>query len=309
MMMISAATQTRREHHAAAAVQDGLALGRDAGGDAGEDQQRHAVADAALGDQLAHPHHQRRAGGHHQHDDDQGEDVELVWSWMMSRRAALQQPAVGGQRHDAGGLQDGQRDRQVAGVLRHLGLAGLAFLAQLLEPRDHHGQQLHDDAGGDVGHDADREHRQLQQRATGEQVDQRVDLRRVAAADLLDALLHVRVVDAGRRYRGTDPVEDDDAQGEQDLAPQVGCPQRRDESREHSSSCAAEPHDRGVQWGWSDQRLVKSCAIAPAGSQPAESRVKQSTRVTVAGQLPASAGLTDDFQVGSVQSVASRYIS
>ena len=53
-------------------------------------------------------------------------------------RAALQQPAVGGQRHDAGGLQDGQRDRQVAGVLRHLGLAGLALFAQLLEARDDH---------------------------------------------------------------------------------------------------------------------------------------------------------------------------
>ena len=87
------------------------------------------------------------------------------------------------------------------------GLAGLALFAQLLEARDHHAQQLHDDAGGDVGHDADREHRQLQQRAAGEQVDQRVDLRRVAAADLRHALLHVGVVDAratgSRRPPGT----------------------------------------------------------------------------------------------------------
>ncbi len=71
MMMISAATQTAANTMAAAAVQDGLALERDAGRDAGEDHQRHAVADAALGDQLAHPHHQRRACGHHQHDDDE----------------------------------------------------------------------------------------------------------------------------------------------------------------------------------------------------------------------------------------------
>ena len=36
---------------------------RQAHHDAGEDDQRHAVADAALGDLLAQPHDERRAGG------------------------------------------------------------------------------------------------------------------------------------------------------------------------------------------------------------------------------------------------------
>ena len=53
--------------------------------------------------------------------------------------------------------------------------AGLAFLLQVLEPRDHHRQQLHDDARRDVRHDAQREDRQLQQRAAAEQVDQAVE--------------------------------------------------------------------------------------------------------------------------------------
>ncbi len=195
----------------------------DAGRNAGEDQQRHAVADAALGDQLAHPHDQRGACGQHQHDDHEGEDRRVGDD---VEGAALQQPAIGGQRHDRGALQQCQGHREVAGVLRHLGLAGLAFLAQLFEPRDDHGQQLHDDAGGDVGHDAHREDRQLEQRAAREQVDQRVDLRRVTALDLLDALLDVGgVVDAGRRQRGTDPVEDDDAEGEENLPSEVGRPQ------------------------------------------------------------------------------------
>ena len=167
--------QDRGEHHPTAAVQDALAFARDSGGDTREDHHRHAVTDAALGDQLTHPHHQRRARGHHQHDDDQGEDA-LVGDDFQA--AALQQAAVGCQRHDAGGLQDGQRDRQITRVLRHLGLAGLAFFSQLFKPRNDHGEQLHDDARGDVGHHADREHGQLQQRAAGEQVDQRVDLRR-----------------------------------------------------------------------------------------------------------------------------------
>ena len=43
--------------------------------------------------------------------------------------------------------------------------------------------------------------------------------------DLCDALLHVRVVHARRRDRGAEPVQDDDAQGEEDLSPQVDCPQ------------------------------------------------------------------------------------
>jgi hypothetical protein len=220
MTMINA---DRREDHSAAAVQDVFALARDAGGDADEDQQRHAVADSAFGDQFAHPHHKSGAGGHHQHDDHQGEDA-LVGDDVEA--ATLQQTTVGGQRNDAGGLQDGQRDRQVAGVLRHLGLAGLAFLAQFLESRDDHGEQLHDDAGGDVGHHANREYGQLQQGTTGEQVDERVDLRRIAPVDLRNTLLHVRVVDARRGNGRAEPVQHDDAQREQNLPSQVDCSQR-----------------------------------------------------------------------------------
>lgn len=110
----------RGEGEPAAALQDLVAFGRDAGRDADEDQQRHAVSDAALGDQLAHPHHRGGSRRHHQHDDDEGEDA-LVGDDVL--RAALQQPAICGQGHDAGGLQDGQRDGQIPRVLRHLGLA------------------------------------------------------------------------------------------------------------------------------------------------------------------------------------------
>ncbi len=61
--------------------------------DAGEDQQRHAVADAAFGDQLAHPHHQRRACGQHQHDDDRGRRCYEL-SWMMSRLQPCSSPPL-----------------------------------------------------------------------------------------------------------------------------------------------------------------------------------------------------------------------
>ena len=97
----------------------------------------------------------------------------MIWSEVEQ---PLEQPARPGQRDDAGRLQDRQRDGQVPGVLGELRLAGRALLLQGLQPRDHHDQQLNDDAAGDVRHDAEREDRQLEQRATAEQVHQRVDV-------------------------------------------------------------------------------------------------------------------------------------
>src|ERR1700761_9293024 len=157
--------------------------------------------------------------------------VKMLWLAMMSRLQPCSRPRWRParpiwSRDNAGRLQNGQRDRQVPRVLRHLGLAGLALFAQLFEPWDDDGEQLHDDARGDVGHYADREHGQLQQRPTGEQVDQRVDLRGITAADLCKTLLHVGVVHAGRRNRRTQSVQHHDAQRDQDLAPEVGRPQR-----------------------------------------------------------------------------------
>ena len=150
--------------------------------------------------------------------------------------ASLQQLAARRERHEAGGLQDRQRDRQITRVLRHLGLAGLAFLAEFLEPRDDDGEQLDDDARGDVRHDADREHRQLQQRATGEQVDQRVDTGGVTAGHLIDAGLDVAVVDTRRRQRRAEAIQRDQTEREEDLPPQVRSPEGRHEGGKQRSS-------------------------------------------------------------------------
>ena len=54
-------------------------------------------------------------------------------------------------------LGEGQADGQVARVLRDPLLADLALLLQLLQRRHDDRQQLQDDRGRDVGHDAQRE--------------------------------------------------------------------------------------------------------------------------------------------------------
>ncbi len=168
-------------------------VGREGRDDLGEDQDRHAVADAAVGDQLAEPHDDRGAGGHRDDHDQHGHQA-LVVDQVLG--AALQQLAAAGQRHDAGRLQDRQRQREVAGVLGDLGLTGLPLLLEGLQAWDHHHQQLQDDARRDVRHDPEREDGQPQQRAAGEQVDQPVE---AVVLGGVEAGLHVGDVHAGGR--------------------------------------------------------------------------------------------------------------
>ena len=101
-----------------------------------------------------------------------------------SRRAAAARWAPGGaeknavprpgaeDEHQAGRLQRGQRDGDVAGVLGDLALADRTLLLQLLQLRDHHAEDLHDDARRDVRHDPEREDREALERAAGEQVEE-----------------------------------------------------------------------------------------------------------------------------------------
>jgi hypothetical protein len=127
-------------------------------------------------------------------------------------------PRVAGDRDERRRLQDRETDGQVARVLRELRRAGLALFLQGLEPRDHHGQQLDDDARRDVRHDPQREDRQLQERASAEEVDEREAAGRVRA---LDAAADVGVAHPGQRDEGPEPEDGHDGQGEQQLAPQV----------------------------------------------------------------------------------------
>src|SRR6478672_2939672 len=193
--------------------------GREPGDDLGEDQQRHAVADAALGDQLAEPHDDGGAGGHGDHHDQEGLGAVAVQQRLL---AAGEQAAGTGQGHDAGRLEQGQAEREVTGVLGDLGLPRLPLLLQRFEPRDDHDEQLQDDAGGDVGHDPQREDRQLEQRTAREQVDQAVDAR---VAHVVQAGLDVGHIDARGRDLASEPEDRDDHQDEQQLAPQVRSPE------------------------------------------------------------------------------------
>src|SRR5699024_5900496 len=101
-----------------------------------------------------------------------------------------------------------------------LRLTGGAFLVQRLEARDDHPQKLDDDARSDIGHDAQSEDRQLQQRAAAEEVDHRESA--LIELGRSHAFLHLGVIDAGRGNEGAESEDDKNAQGEEEFVPQVG---------------------------------------------------------------------------------------
>ena len=132
-----------------------------------------------------------RPGGQRDHDHEElaeGERADDALARLVADRAE--------QEHEADRLRGRQRHGQVARVLRDLLLADLALLLELLERRHRDRQQLQDDRGGDVGHDAEREDREVLQPAAGEQVQEAEDVGAVeAVADVLDR------VDVDARHR------------------------------------------------------------------------------------------------------------
>ena len=114
---------------------------------------------------------------------------------------------------DAVGLHGAEHHGQVAGVLVELAAAGLAFLLQRLEARRSGGDHLHDDRGGDVGNEVQREDRHAVHGAAGEHVEHAEDALRRA---LLEGLRVGVGIDARHRDIGAEPVDEQRAEGEPD---------------------------------------------------------------------------------------------
>jgi hypothetical protein len=77
------------------------------------------------------------------------------------------------------------------------------------------------------GHDADGEDRQLEQRTTGEHVDQRVHAGLSVFGETADLFGDFLVVHTRGGDLRTDPEQDDHRDSEEDLLAQIGIPERR----------------------------------------------------------------------------------
>jgi hypothetical protein len=187
---------------------------REAGDDRREDHQRDPVADAALGDELAHPHQQHRARRERDHDEEHVRRIEVGDDRRARvRRKALEEEDV------ADRLREREADREVARVLRDPRLPDLALLLQLLERRHDHRQQLQDDRRRDVRHDPEREQRDPRQPAAAERVQQVED---AAAAELALDLVDGLDVDARHRDVRAEPVERQKQRREGELLADLG---------------------------------------------------------------------------------------
>ena len=178
-----------------------------AGGNAGENDDGDAVAEAALGDLFAQPHQEHGTGHQRAHGDETEHEPGIE-----------DQPRLRFQRDgDAYRLKQRQKHGAIARVLRDLALPRLAFFLQLLQLGRNRRHQLHDDRGGNVGHDPQGENGEARQGPAGEHVEHAEDSALLRLEQIGE---HVRI-DSGHRDMRTDAEHDQRAEQEQQTLFQV----------------------------------------------------------------------------------------
>src|ERR1017187_3072115 len=177
--------------------------------DPGKDNERHAVADPAIADLLAEPHDERRAGGQrddgHQYESPARVGDEAPITVLQSLR-------------DAERLDDGEGNGQIAGPLRNLTAAQLAFFLKFFERRHHDRQELQDDGCRDVGHDAQGENGEPPDVAAREQVEEAEDAAGIAREEVFPPLR----VDTRRGNVAAQAIHRQHGEREQDSLAQIG---------------------------------------------------------------------------------------
>ncbi len=211
---------------------------RQAADDRRHDDHAHAVADAALADELADPH-QHGGAGHEREDDEVAARPHAVGQQLHVLRQSLGSAeegvaiAVAEDERQRRGLQGRDADCQVAGVLGDLALPDRALFLKLLELGDDDAEHLHDDAGRDVRHDPEREDGEAAEGSAGEQVEEAEGALRL---DTLLELLDRVGVDARHTDGDAQPIQGDHHHDEQDLVPQIGDLEDVLQVRQHSDS-------------------------------------------------------------------------
>ena len=165
--------------------------------DTREDQHADAVADAVFGNALANPH--RHRGTRREAEADGHQAQEAVRTVRLHAH---------GQRNC---LNEAEDNRHVTGDLRDLLLALFAFLLHLLQLRDCHAEQLHDNRGVDVGGNAHRHDVILRQVGAGHRLHELQQ--RIAVQERLNVL----GVDARRRNEAQESENQQHHQGVENL--------------------------------------------------------------------------------------------
>src|SRR5262249_9745656 len=171
------------------------------------DDKRDAVADATLGDMLPQPHQEHRAGSKGDH---RGKPEHQS---RFQHQAALRFERDG----NAHALEQSEPQSAVPRVLSDLAPPGFAFLLERFQRGRNHRHQLHDDRGGDVRHDAEREDREARERPARKHVEHIEDATLLRAEQLGELV----GIDPGHRYVRADAIDDERTQQEQQATFQV----------------------------------------------------------------------------------------
>ena len=189
-------------HTGAERVNDSV---RDVGNDTDKDQQGDTVADSLFGNPLADPHGQ---GGTACHGD---ADQRVV------QPAAAVQNLQGTDQAD--GLQRSQDNRHIPGNPVDL-LAAVLFLAQPLQRGNRDGQQLHDNAGVDVGCNTHSHDGHPLESAACHHAEQTECAS--AGSSQCELFLYGRQVNAGRRNHTDQPEQKQHQEGVDDFPSEFG---------------------------------------------------------------------------------------
>ena len=119
---------------------------------------------------------------------------------------------------NAVGLEDRNRDCQIARVLIELLSPRLAFLLEGFPSGNRGGHQLHNDARADIGHDVERKHSHAPKRTAREHVEHAKN----AAAMLGKDFAHHRRIYARHGDIGAKTIDDQRAKREPDTILQLG---------------------------------------------------------------------------------------
>ena len=181
--------------------------GGNLGDDADKDDQRDTVTNAACGDLLTQPHQEHGAPDQRDHSrrDKEHTRVRHQITGLQADGKAI-------------GLERRQQNRAIARVLVDLFAALFALFLHLLKRRNQRGQQLNDNRGRDVGHDAQRKNPHTAKRTAGEH---RKDAPQTCGCTFHKVAQRV-AVDPGNRNEGAKAINDQKAKGEKNPLTQLG---------------------------------------------------------------------------------------
>ena len=174
---------------------------------AGKDDQRYTIADAARSDLFAQPHQEHGATDQRHHTSE-----PEIQPRIMRQIARLDADS------NAPSLKHRQKHCAVTGVLVQLLAALIAFFLQLFKLRHHRRQQLHDDRRRDIGHDPQRKNAHPADRTTGEHVQNAADAR----ARIFHELAQLGAINAGNRNVGAKTVDHQQTNGEKYPLAKIG---------------------------------------------------------------------------------------